>query len=211
MGVMGAGLALEFKLRYPTMYADYLGRCQKNEVRLGEPYLYRDDAVVVLNFPTKANWKYPSKLPWIESGLAHFAKQAADYSIKRIAFPLLGCSKGGLSWDEVKPLMERYLGPLELEVIICMDNERMATGLEGKMVEILNQQDIESLVKDAKLKRAIAAKVHQALPLNRFRELLMIQGVGETSYSSLYRYISAKLQSAPPPVQLSLDLGAVTP
>ena len=119
VGVMGKGLALEFRRRFPGMYKEYVARCARNEVRLGEPYLYRDASRVrILNFPTKDHWRSSSSLMDIERGLDHFAKNYAEWELKSVAFPQLGCGNGGLSWSEVSPLIFSKLRALNIEVEI---------------------------------------------------------------------------------------------
>ena len=116
---MGKGIALEFKKRYPAMFADYLARCRRHEVRLGEPYLFRDlGGAVIINFPTKGHWRSPSRLKDIDDGLEFFGKHAADCGITSVAFPPLGCGNGGLAWADVEPLIYRKLSglPIEIEV-----------------------------------------------------------------------------------------------
>lgn len=117
-GVMGKGLALEFRQRYPTMYEDYRQRCRGGQVRVGEPYLYTAQHPWVLNFPTKDDWRHPSRLEWIEEGLRYFVAHYAQWGITSIAFPQLGAQLGGLRWEDVKPLMQRYLDPLPIRVLI---------------------------------------------------------------------------------------------
>ncbi len=117
VGVMGKGVALEFKNRYPEMFEDYLVRCGRREVRLGLPYLYRDLAgVSILNFPTKNHWRSSARLADIDSGLDHFVAHHAQWAITSIAFPPLGCGNGGLEWSEVGPLMFRKLRRLEIPI-----------------------------------------------------------------------------------------------
>ena len=96
-GVMGKGIAQEFKKRLPAMFEDYRERCARKQVRLGEPYLYRDaSGLVIVNFPTKDHWRSPSRLADIERGLDHFKAQAASWGLTSVAFPPLGCGNGGL-------------------------------------------------------------------------------------------------------------------
>jgi O-acetyl-ADP-ribose deacetylase (regulator of RNase III) len=117
VGVMGKGLALEFKRRFPEMFADYLARCARKEVRLGEPYLYFDaSGTRIVNFPTKDHWRSPSHLEDIERGLDHFVKHFVEWGFNSVAFPQLGCGNGGLTWDKVGPLMLRRLGELKLRI-----------------------------------------------------------------------------------------------
>ena len=117
VGVMGKGVALEFKKRLPSLFDDYAARCARKEVRLGEPYLFAGtDGRQVLNFPTKGHWRSPSRLADIESGLDHFVKHYAEWGIASIAFPPLGCGNGGLDWAEVGPLIYGKLHRLPIDV-----------------------------------------------------------------------------------------------
>lgn len=117
VGVMGKGVALEFKKRFPRMARDYADRCARNQVRLGEPYLYSDDSGArIVNFPTKGHWRSPSRLADIEQGLDYLAAHAAEWDITSLALPPLGCGNGGLAWSEVGPLIYAKLGGLPIDV-----------------------------------------------------------------------------------------------
>lgn len=117
VGVMGKGVALEFKRRFPAMYDDYLLRCQRKEVRLGFPYLYKDlSGVHIVNFPTKDHWRSPSRLQDIERGLDFLAEHVAEWKISSMAMPPLGCGNGGLEWAEVGPLIYRKLHELPIDI-----------------------------------------------------------------------------------------------
>src|SRR6266566_7596643 len=88
VGIMGKGVAQEFKKRYPAMFEDYAERCERKQVRLGEPYLYRDSSgVQIVNFPTKDHWRSPSRLADIERGLDYLAANAAAWRIISLALP----------------------------------------------------------------------------------------------------------------------------
>lgn len=119
VGVMGKGVALEFKNRYPALFQDYKIRCDRGEVKAGAPYLWEDDQIQVLNFPTKRHWRDNSLLQDIEDGLKYLAHNYDKFSIQSIAMPALGCGNGGLNWDDVKSLIDRYLGQIaDLEVYV---------------------------------------------------------------------------------------------
>jgi O-acetyl-ADP-ribose deacetylase (regulator of RNase III) len=193
VGVMGAGIALEFKLRYPEMYADYSKRCQQKEVKVGYPYLYHTASEWILNFPTKHHWKYPSKIQWIHQGLNHFAATYEAQGVCSVAFPKLGCSNGNLEWQEVKPLMEDILGRLDIDVHICLDVEPKATGVEGQMVEMLNNLNDPSSLSEIGVRSSTAAKIASALPISHFREIGGIKGVGEQAYGTLFRILYEKV------------------
>jgi len=117
-GVMGKGLALEFKKRFPTMFLEYKKLYLEGKLIIGELHLYKDKDYWILNFPTKNHWKSPSKLEYIEKGLKTFSEKYKEWGITSIAFPQLGCNLGGLDWSEVKPLMEKYLSSLDIDIII---------------------------------------------------------------------------------------------
>ena len=118
VGVMGKGLALQFKKRYPALFEDYARRCRLGEVRPGEPYLYEDKRVSVLNFPTKLHWKNPSRIEWVDQGLIYLRNHYMLMGIKELALPPLGCGCGGLDWDVVARLMiERFSSlPIPIEI-----------------------------------------------------------------------------------------------
>ncbi len=120
VGVMGKGIALEFKKRYPRMFERYRMFCDDGSLTVGKLQLYKTPNKWILNFPTKEHWRGPSKLEWIESGLRRFAETYRERGIISASFPMLGCGNGGLPWDEVGPLMKRYLDPLPIPVFIHM-------------------------------------------------------------------------------------------
>lgn len=112
VGAMGKGVALEFKTRYPMMFADYQSRCQAGKVQPGIPYLWENDRTQILNFPTKRDWRNPSRLDDIEDGLRYLAAHYDELGIQSLAMPALGCGNGGLEWTSVKALIDKHLGPL---------------------------------------------------------------------------------------------------
>lgn len=118
VGVMGKGLALEFKKRYPDMFRWYKWACDNHEVRIGEcfPHFYVDK--IIICFPTKYDWRNPSFIEWIEAGLDGFIKLNKEITIESVAFPLLGCGCGGLKKKDVLPLMIDKLKDLDIDVEI---------------------------------------------------------------------------------------------
>ena len=118
VGVMGKGIALEFKKRYPDMFMDYVRKCDKAEIRPGKPYFFQNGEISILNFPTKDHWRSPSRLSYVEDGLNWFVENYEKYGIKSIAFPPLGCGNGGLDWDVVGPVMYQKLNDLPIKIEI---------------------------------------------------------------------------------------------
>ena len=118
VGVMGKGIALEFKKRYPDMFSDYVRRCNSGEVFPGRPYVFQNEKTSILNFPTKDHWRSPSRLSYVIDGLDWFVDNYQKYDIRSIAFPPLGCGNGGLSWDTVGPIMYQKLRELPIDIEI---------------------------------------------------------------------------------------------
>jgi O-acetyl-ADP-ribose deacetylase (regulator of RNase III)/uncharacterized protein YwgA len=117
VGIMGKGIAQIFKKEYPAMFEDYAERCKRKEVRLGEPYHYKDlTGVSIVNFPTKGHWRSATRLEDVETGLDYFVKHFRAWGITSVAFPPLGCGNGGLEWATVGPLMYSKLKELGIPV-----------------------------------------------------------------------------------------------
>ena len=118
VGVMGKGIALQFKKRFPNMYKDYLHRCDQKSVKIGEPYLFKDSLFDkwVLNFPTKEHWRSSSRLDAIQKGLSYIQIHYKEWGIESLAVPPLGCGEGNLEWRIVGPTL--YHGLAELDIPI---------------------------------------------------------------------------------------------
>ncbi|MEA9773460.1 macro domain-containing protein [Xanthomonas campestris pv. raphani] len=119
VGVMGKGVALEFKRRWPENYKLYKKVCDRRELRPGQMLTYdrgsmfeSDQPRFLINFPTKDHWRAKSKIEYIESGLDALVDEIKRRSIKSVAVPPLGCGNGGLDWSIVKPLIIRKLSVL---------------------------------------------------------------------------------------------------
>ena len=118
VGVMGKGIALDFKKRYPDMFDKYKTACEKKKLKIGTLMLCYEADHWTLLFPTKEHWRNPSRIEYIEQGLMKFCNSYAEYGITSIAFPKLGCGNGELDWNNVKPMMEAYLKSLPIDVYI---------------------------------------------------------------------------------------------
>ncbi len=119
VGVMGKGIALEFKKKFPEMYEDYEKRCKAHEVNLGKPYLYKYlIGSWVINFPTKGHWRTVSRLSDIEEGLDFLEKHYKQWEIQSLAVPSLGCGHGQLEWRVVGPILYRHLSRFDIPIEI---------------------------------------------------------------------------------------------
>ena len=115
VGVMGKGLALKFKDKFPKNYKLYKEACKRGRVRIGSPFVFSDESSrYILNFPTKEHWRDPSYIENIEIGLEVLKKTLTTLPELSISIPALGCGCGELDWEQnVKPLLIRELSSLE--------------------------------------------------------------------------------------------------
>jgi O-acetyl-ADP-ribose deacetylase (regulator of RNase III) len=119
VGVMGKGIALDFKRIYPEMFQQYQQLCEKKQFTTGQLWIYKTPHKWILNFPTKKHWRDKSKLEYIEEGLVKFVATYDERRIDSVSFPRLGCGNGELDWErEVQPLMEKYLSSLPIPVYV---------------------------------------------------------------------------------------------
>lgn len=121
VGVMGGGLALAFKKKFPKVYDAYVEHCKEgfdvNSLFTCESEL-NGDGIFVVNFPTKKHWRNPSQLNWIENNLIELKELCIDWEIKSVAIPQLGCGLGGLDWNDVKPLIIETFKDIDITVVL---------------------------------------------------------------------------------------------
>lgn len=117
VGVMGKGIALQFKQAFPANYEAYRKACEAGEVRLGKMFVFDTGSMIfpryIINFPTKGHWKARSRLVDVASGLNDLRDVLIDRRIRSVAVPPLGCGNGGLNWADVEPLIREKLGNLD--------------------------------------------------------------------------------------------------
>lgn len=142
VGVMGKGIALMFKERFPENFAAYEAACKAGEIKVGTMFVQSgaefDGPRWIINFPTKQHWRQPTKLEWIESGLEDLKAIIRAKGIRSIALPPLGCGNGGLEWTEVRPLIEAALNEMDgVDVLIYEPTEKYQNVAKKKGVERL--------------------------------------------------------------------------
>ncbi|MFI6097308.1 macro domain-containing protein [Lentzea sp. NPDC051213] len=125
VGVMGKGLALQFKQRFPEYFATYASACAAGEVRLGRVHVVEVGRPRwIVSFPTKGHFRSRSKLSDVADGLDDLARVIAELGIRSIAVPALGAGLGGLNWDAVEPLIVEKLGSLDATVTLYRPGSR---------------------------------------------------------------------------------------
>lgn len=122
VGIMGKGIALQFKEKFPLNFKLYEKACKNNEVQIGKMFVTETGMFTnpkyIVNFPTKTNWRAHSQLNYIAEGLDDLIRVITEKNIRTITLPPLGCGNGGLDWNDVKPLMEEKLRPISEKVSI---------------------------------------------------------------------------------------------
>ncbi len=141
VGVMGKGLALQFKEAYPDNYAIYRQHCKSGLLRPGvmlitESVLLDGTTKLIVNFPTKTDWRRPSEYTYIESGLDALRKEIIDRGIKSIAIPPLGSRNGGLNWNIVKDMIAAKLADLDCDVSIYEPTDEIKERLRKEKVSL---------------------------------------------------------------------------
>lgn len=125
VGVMGRGIALQFKKAFPENYKAYAVACEKEQVRPGSMFIYDLQRLhnprFIINFPTKRHWKGKSRMEDIAAGLVDLVKEVRARGISSIAIPPLGCGLGGLDWREVRALIEKAFQELPEVHILLFD------------------------------------------------------------------------------------------
>lgn len=119
VGVMGGGLALAFKKKFPEHFETYKKMCQNGEIKVGELYVIDgDENHKVLLFPTKIHWKNPSLMEYVVDGLKYLAENYEKMDIKSVAIPAIGCGLGDLNWEDVKEQITSVLSELDNKIDI---------------------------------------------------------------------------------------------
>jgi len=190
VGVMGAGIALECRLRYPEMYKKYKDLCHKDLIQVGKLWIYKTDKKWILNFPTKKDWKHSSKIEFIEAGLIKFVRTYKEKKIKSIAFPILGADKGGLDPEFVIQLMKKHLDPLPINIDIYQYDPYAADDLYDNFYEFITSNDIDYLSKASGLRRDYILKIVDAIKCNnifQLNQLGSIKGIGIKTLEKLFQ------------------------
>jgi O-acetyl-ADP-ribose deacetylase (regulator of RNase III) len=123
VGVMGKGIALQFKEAFPENFRVYYNACRKKELHIGDVLVVEDSNLasgskLIVNFPTKTHWRYPSEYSYIEQGLQSLRREILARHIRSIAIPPLGSHNGGLDWLQVKQMVEKAMGDLDCEIYL---------------------------------------------------------------------------------------------
>jgi len=189
VGVMGKGIALQFKEAFPENFKQYALACKNKRLNPGDLLVVRENTLegekIIINFPTKTEWFLKSRYEYIEQGLKKLVEIIEEYQITSIAIPPLGCGNGGLKWEKVRPLIEKYLDNLpNVDIQVYEPNDAVR--------ELLKKQDTN---KDVKLTPARAMLLYALFYYDSLGEntslfvanklAYFLQRLGETSLNKL--------------------------
>lgn len=192
VGVMGAGIAYEFRLRQPDMFDKYQTLCKNKELDIGKLWIYAAEDKKILNFPTKYDWKYPSKEEYLHKGLQKFVETYQQRGITSIAFPLLGAQKGGLSPERSLSIMEQHLKNCDIDIEIWHFDPMAEDDLYNRFRSVLQELDDVTIKNESKIRIDIVKKIRAALDdntINSISGLLRVNGVGDVTLEKLFRYV----------------------
>lgn len=146
VGIMGKGIALQFKNKWPENFKSYEKACKNNQVQIGKMFVFHASSMLdkpnyIINFPTKKHWRNKSELSYIVDGLDDLVKVIKELQIKSVAIPALGCGLGGLDWNIVFPIIKEKLTPLlsDVEIHVFQPNS------EYTMLNNLIEQEFPKL------------------------------------------------------------------
>lgn len=146
VGVMGKGIACDFKKKYPEMFKEYKALCDQHIIKTGELYPYlENNKVKVINFPTKQHWRSPSKIEYITEGLQWFVDHYKELNIRSIAFPPLGCGNGDLSWDYIESIMYQYLKDIPIDIEIYAPYNTSFNKMTKSFLEFKPNREVQSI------------------------------------------------------------------
>ncbi len=193
VGVMGKGVALEFRRRFPEMYESYREECMAGRLKPGDILFYAQSRPRVLSLAVKNDWKYPSKYEWVESCLRQFRMQYRQLGIESIAFPWIGAMNGRLDWSRVHDMMRRYLGDLpDIRVEVVEFDAKAPDPLFNVLSNSARHLGASGLSCEAHIPESGARIICDAVTLSSvasLAEVCDLPGLGKVTIERLYEYV----------------------
>ena len=194
VGVMGKGIALEFRRRYPTMFLAYQKDCNENKLKPGYIYYYPTDDILILNITTTNDWKHPTKMEWIESALNQFTLEYKQRNITSIAMPLLGAERGELDVTTVRQKMSSHLKNLsDIDIEVYDFDPKANDPFFSLLKDICSTESKKELAAMMGIQAVIIEKLIIAVSSGRSQsmsDLTRQKILGDGNMDKLYKYIS---------------------
>ncbi len=197
VGVMGKGIALEFRRRYPEMYKIYQQDCKEGKLQPGRIYFYSLPEVLILNFAIKNDWKYPSRVEWIESCLRQFVAEYRQRDIRSVAFPWMGAMNGGIPLEKIQEVTRKHLENLtDIEIEVYSFDPDANDPLFDVLKKISMLPNPFIYQKESGLQRKAYEAVINSVKQGRIKSLARLvesRIVGDISIDKLYEFLKRKL------------------
>ena len=140
VGIMGKGIALQFKKAFPENFKKYSKACKNGEIDIGQLFVTKENTIhgekIIINFPTKKDWRKPSEYEYIEKGLDDLIRIINEYKIKSVALPPLGAGSGGLIWEKVKKIIEQKLADLDIDIYVYEPTKEIKEDMKAERVKL---------------------------------------------------------------------------
>lgn len=203
VGVMGKGIALEYRLRYPDMFAEYESICNQKLLKPGQILPYRKSKPWILNFAIKDDWKQPSKAQWIESTLQKFCSNYREMGISSVAFPLMGAMNGGIPVELIWTLTREYLSEInDIDVEVYEFDSASSDRLFENLLMISSDEfiDMQTILSRSNIKKKYWVAILEAVRSNEVKSLYQLVNyksegkriIGNTNVERLYHFLSLR-------------------
>lgn len=192
VGVMGAGVALEFRLRYPDMNEKYVELCKQKQIQIGKLWIYKAADRWIINFPTKEDWKDDSKIEYLEKGLQKFVDTYKEKGITSVAFPVLGSRHGNIPENESIKVMESYLSRIDIPVEIYRYYPDLPDDLYESLKNKFLSMSIEEIKEKAQIQKQYAEKLLKILGYDKIKNissLTSVEGIGIRTLEKVFDYL----------------------
>lgn len=208
VGVMGAGIALECRLRWPAMHTRYVELCTQGRIQPGLLWIHKAADRWILNFPTKEHWRLPSRERYLHLGLQKLATTWRDRGITSIALPLLGADKGGIDPERSLALIQEYLADLPIPIEIYRYDPTTPDDLYLQLCDWMTAADESAISQQTGIRQSTLDKVLAAMrrpDIRQINQLSQVDGVGIKTLEKLFHAApSAPRGSASTRTQLRL-------
>lgn len=201
VGIMGAGIALEFRLRYPDMFEKYVELCKKKQISIGKLWLFKTADRWILNFPTKIDWKDDSKFEYLEDGLQKFLDTYKEKGITSVAFPVLGSNHGNIPEDKSIEIMQSYLSKCDIPIEIYRYDPDSTDDLYDSLKNKFLFMSVDEIKKKTNIQKQYAAKLLEVLKDDKIKNisrLTSIEGIGVKTLEKVFDYLFNRVKETKP-------------
>jgi O-acetyl-ADP-ribose deacetylase (regulator of RNase III) len=204
VGPMGKGIALEFRRRFPEMFAAYKMVCEKGELRPGHILPYTKSKPLILNFAVKDDWKQPSRIEWVEQCLQKFCDWYPDQGLESVAFPWMGAMNGRIPVKQIKEVTRKYLSPLEdIDVEVYAFDPKVPDPLFDLLLECVEVRSQDDFKRYTKIDLSKTKQLYELVLDSETQSLtdVVTSGIlGETTQDHLYKFlVECQRNGIPPP------------